>query len=174
MTGRDSKPPSDANDWDASGRPDDRPIGDALAQHHRGLEEAFKATVARAKIDADPSTARAAWDAFERELLAHMAIEEKDLFPWFGRVQPEEARALQAEHDVIRARLFELGLALDLRRLGTPAIDEFAARLRAHALREDLMLYPWTERHLSHDTWHTLNSGLCDAEALARIASSRN
>lgn len=174
MTGRDSKPPSDANDWDAAGRPDDRPIGDALAQHHRGLEEAFKATVARAKSQADPSTCRAAWDAFERELLAHMDIEEKDLFPLFGRVHPDEAQALHAEHDVIRARLFELGLALDLHRLGTPAIDEFAARLRAHALREDLMLYPWTERHLAHDTWHALSSGLSDAEALARIAASRN
>jgi hemerythrin-like domain-containing protein len=173
MTSRGSKPPSDGNDWDASGRPDDRPIRDALTQHHRGLEEAFKATVARAKSDTDPSTSRAAWDAFERELLAHMEIEEKDLFPLFGRVYPEEARALHAEHDVIRERLFEIGLALDLRRLGTPAIDEFAARLRAHALREDLMLYPWTERHLSHDTWHVLG-GLSDAEALARLAASRN
>jgi hemerythrin-like domain-containing protein len=174
MTGRDSKPPSDANDWDSSSRPDDRPIEDAFAQHHRGLEEAFKATVARARTDNDASVSRAAWDAFERELLAHMEIEEKDLFPLFGRLHLEEARALQAEHDVIRERLFELGLALDLRRLGTPAIEEFAARLRAHALREDLMLYPWAERHLSQDAWHALGSGFSDAEALARIASSRN
>lgn len=174
MTCRAPKPPSDANDRDASSRPEDRPIGDALALHHRGLEEAFRATVARAQKEADPSAARAAWEAFERELLAHMEIEEKDLFPLFGRVHPDEARALQAEHDVIRERLFELGLALDLRRLGAPATDELAARLRAHALREDLTLYPWTERHLSHDTWHTLGSSLSDAEALALIASSRN
>ena len=174
MTGRDSKPPSDANDWDASARSDDRPIGDALAQHHRGLEQAFRAVVARAKSEADPATSRAAWDAFERELLKHMEVEENDLFPLFGRVHPEEARALQAEHDVVRERLFELGLALDLRRLGTPAIDEFAARLRAHALREDLVLYPWAERHLSQDAWHTLGRSLSDAEALAQRISSRN
>ena len=174
MTEGRSKPPSEANDWDPSTRPDDRPIGEALAQHHRGIEAAFTATVMRAKAGYDPLALRRAWDGFERELLKHMEIEENDLFPQFERIHLEEARALRVEHDVVRERLFELGLALSLHQLRTPAIAEFAARLRTHALREDLVLYPWIERHLSPDSWYALGSSLSDDHALARIVSSRS
>jgi hemerythrin-like domain-containing protein len=174
MTERGLPPSFEGNDWDPSTRPDDRPMGDALAQHHRGIEAAFEAIATRAKNnDASPALRRA-WDTFERELLKHMEIEEQDLLPLFGRLQGEEARALRAEHDVIRERLFELGLALDLHQLRSPAIEEFAARLRTHALREDLVLYPWAERQLSQDSWHALGLGLSDGDALAKIAFSRS
>jgi hemerythrin-like domain-containing protein len=174
MTNHDRKPPCDESDGEPAGRSDDQPIGDALAQHHRGIEEAFAAIVSRAMNNEDHVSFRAAWDAFERELLRHMEIEEKDLFPPFERTHVEEARALRVEHDVIRERLFELGLALDLHQLRAPAVEEFAARLRTHALREDLVLYRWIERNLPQDAWHALGDDLADIEATAKMAASRN
>jgi hemerythrin-like domain-containing protein len=148
-------------------------MGDALAQHHLGLERMFETIVAGATHE-DPLLRRRAWDAFAAELLNHLELEEKDLFPRFERIHVEAAETLRAEHEAIREKLLELGVALDLHQLQPASIDDFVARLRAHALREDLLLYPWIERHLSHDSWHALGRDLSDGDALVRSASSGN
>ena len=157
-----------ATSADAGPRPDDQPIADALARHHQGLEQAFDAIVVRAD-GGDAATLRAAWDAFERELLRHMEIEDIELLPLFERAQPDEGHALREEHDEIRENLFELGLALDLRELRAAQVRAFADRLRAHARREDQTLYPWLEGHVPQQTWHELGRDLSRSEALAKL-----
>jgi hemerythrin-like domain-containing protein len=166
------KAPSDGGP-DASAKPDDQPIADALALHHRGLEQALDIIAVKSE-GRDPLGLRRAWDTFEKELLRHIEIEEADLLPLFERSHPDDARGLRGEHDTIREKLFELGLALDLHQLRADAVTEFAARLRVHARREDGGLYPWIERYLSREAWHTLGHHVAGRDAFATSVSTRN
>jgi len=143
------------NSKDAPASAEDQPMTDALAQHHRGLEGAFDAIVAKAE-EGDPLALRAAWTAFEAELVTHLDIEERDLLPLFERSDPGEGEALRAEHEAIRASLFELGLSLDLHQLQATVAIDFVAGLRAHARREGERFYPWIERNLAPEVWHSL------------------
>lgn len=134
----------------------------ALAEHHRGLQKAIENIIVRRDCGdgGAPAILRPAWEAFERELLRHLEIEERELLPLFAQSYPHEAAGLNKEHDEIRAILFELGLVLERHRLPLDALHQLAAHLRAHAAREDLALYPWLEVNLSADAWYTLGGGL--------------
>lgn len=91
---------------------------------------------------------RHSWNQFELGLLTHLHAEEVHLFRAFRYAQPEQAQALMTEHERLRGRLIELSIALDLHCLADHQIRLLGDELRAHAAREDAVLYPWAARHL--------------------------
>jgi polyisoprenoid-binding protein YceI len=118
-----------------------------LSNDHERLEFQFQSIVAEAARK-DPSVLRAAWRAFEGELLHHFEDEEVHILSAFAQQEPTEARAISAEHEQIRAALTGIGADIDLHRLPRERVAEFVASLRAHARHEDDLLYPWAAHQL--------------------------
>jgi hemerythrin-like domain-containing protein len=97
----------------------------------------------------DRDVAAEMFTRFEARLAAHLAAEDELLLPALERVDPEEAAALAADHRAIRARLTELGIGVDLHLTRASAVAELVEMLRAHARREDALLYRWADEVLS-------------------------
>lgn len=91
---------------------------------------------------------RAAWTMFESALSAHFEAEEELLLPAFRLANPVEAKAITDDHVRFRAKLDELGIAVDLHTIRADAASEMIEALKAHAQREDASMYPWVESHL--------------------------
>lgn len=119
----------------------------ALLAEHERLDALFADVLARLKHDDREETA-AAWNDFERGLLAHMALEESDILPGFSTDHPAEAAAILADHEHFRGRLAELGVAVDLHFIRADIAADFIDRLRAHAKREDALMYQWADAQL--------------------------
>jgi iron-sulfur cluster repair protein YtfE (RIC family) len=119
-----------------------------LTAEHRHVEELLEQMRSAVQVD-DPRALCEAWTGFERELTEHMRFEEEVLLPRFAEVEPFEARALRSEHDDLRRLIDELGVRTDLHALRAEVADQLFARLRAHARREDAILYPWAARYLA-------------------------
>jgi hemerythrin-like domain-containing protein len=152
---------------------EEAPLTEALVQHHRGLEKALESIAVKAQSK-DLPILRAAFIAFELELLGHLNVEEQELLPLYERSHGEDARALRAEHEAIRSRLVTLHLTVDLDPRTADAARSLAVLLAAHTLRESLGLYPWLERNLSHDMWHALGIELRRADSLPSSPAARN
>ncbi|HEY0706843.1 MAG TPA: hemerythrin domain-containing protein [Polyangia bacterium] len=124
-------------------------VDSSLLAHHKDLEGSFVRLMADVEGE-DVLEGRAAFLLFARELNEHFAAEEQHLIPGFRRVAPDEASRLCEDHREIRNRLASLAIAIDLRTLRTEAVANFLALLRAHAQREEELLYPWAQQSLSH------------------------
>jgi polyisoprenoid-binding protein YceI len=131
----------------ASSQGPDDAVRAVLSQDHERLERQFQSIVAEASSD-DPIELREAWRAFEGEVLRHFEDEEVHILPAFAHQRPIDAQILLAEHERIRASLIRLGVDLDLHCLPAERIADFVASLRAHARREDEVLYPWAAHRL--------------------------
>jgi hypothetical protein len=119
-----------------------------LAEHaHLGM--LFEATIG-AFQRGDAAAAASSFAAVEERLVAHLALEDELLIPPLRDVDPDSAEALAEDHRRIRARLAELGIAVELHAARAPAVEELAALVRAHAHREDALLYRWADQAL-HD-----------------------
>jgi hemerythrin-like domain-containing protein len=118
-----------------------------LVRDHERLERLF-VKLLDAFREGDPADLRAMWSRFETGLSAHLAAEERYLMPLFARVEPGEAAALLAEHGGFRRKLNDLGVGVDLHAVKLDVAQEFVEALRAHAHREDRLLYRWAEREL--------------------------
>jgi hypothetical protein len=117
-----------------------------LRDHHHLEDEYCRLLEA---IEVDAPTVRELWTELEHGLLAHMEAEERYMLPAFATVDRVEALALLREHGQIRELLLELGVAIDLHLLRFERSKEFIAALRAHASREDKLLYRWADKHLT-------------------------
>jgi hypothetical protein len=106
---------------------------------------------------------RSEWSLFEDELVRNLDLEEKEIPPRFRVRHPEEADAILAEHDQIRAALVELGVRLDLHLLDARAVQDFVGLLRAHARREEHSLYPVASRILHAPQWNAIRRALSEA-----------
>lgn len=127
--------------------PSTESIRDRLAGHHVRLNALFEDLLRRLALD-DRDETRAAWNEFERALAAHLDAEDALILPAFAAAQPEEAAGIRVEHDKIRAKLLELGVAVDLHYIRADVAADFVRLLREHAAREDSMMYRWAEAHL--------------------------
>ncbi len=116
--------------------------GALLSTEHARLERVY-ASLVDAYNGGDWKTVRSEWERFERTLRDHMAREEDRVFPAFMEIEPEEATALLAEHSELRRLLSGLGVSLELHAVHLHDVEELLARLRAHAAREKMILYPW-------------------------------
>jgi hypothetical protein len=118
-----------------------------LHRDHERLERRFSELLCAFEADARSDVARL-WNEFDRDLRAHLAIEEEQLLPKFVDFNAPEALALLREHQSIRDKLLRLGVGVDLHLTRHNQVEDFVAELRAHAKREDALLYRWSEEHV--------------------------
>jgi hemerythrin-like domain-containing protein len=118
-----------------------------LIRDHERLVKLFEELRAAFDADAREDAARL-WADLDRGLSTHMDFEERHLLPAFRAVDSSEVESLLREHDLIRRRLTELGIGVDLHAVRAEIVADFIALLRAHAQREDDLLYRWAEREL--------------------------
>jgi hemerythrin-like domain-containing protein len=116
-----------------------------LADDHRHLERLFQDVVAACRRG-DRVEMRTEWTRFEGELSSHLDLEEHEILPAFARAHLAEAQGIRDEHAAIRAALVELGIDLDLHCLRAEGVEAFIELLRAHARREEGVMYPWASR----------------------------
>ena len=118
-----------------------------MLRSHLELEDRYARLLdAMAK---DTPELRDRFTELEHGLLAHMEAEERYVLPSFARVEHAEALDLIREHGAIRERLLELGVALDLHLVRFQRAHEFIELLRAHAAREQKMMYRWVDTQLA-------------------------
>jgi hemerythrin-like domain-containing protein len=118
-----------------------------LIRDHARLDQLFAELRAAFDADARQDAARL-WADLDRGLTAHMEFEERHVLPAFRAIDSLEVEGLLREHDLIRHRLTELGIGVDLHAVRAELVADFVALLRAHAHREDELLYRWAEREL--------------------------
>jgi CheY-like chemotaxis protein len=117
-----------------------------LGGHHRRLNTLLD-DLWRAFECGEQVASSQLWSAFERELAAHFALEEKQIFPALTRIIPSEVTSLQYEHDELRRHSAQLGVGVELDLVRSELVAQLIAQLRAHALREEALLYRCV------DTW---------------------
>jgi hemerythrin-like domain-containing protein len=124
-----------------------RSLRSLLLREHAELDALFEHLLDALRADATEDTAKL-WSAFDRELNAHLALEEESILPAFGRAHPIDAAEIRDEHAQIRAALLELGVGVDLHCARADMVSRFIALLRRHAAREDELMYRWSEEYL--------------------------
>jgi hemerythrin superfamily protein len=122
-------------------------VRDHLLADHERLEKLFQEVVSACEGD-DRDEVAAMWTRFDRELLAHMEVEERFLIPWLLRANQRAAQSIMQEHRLIRSRLVELGACVDLHTIRLTTARAFIDELRAHAKHEDRVLYSWADEHV--------------------------
>jgi hypothetical protein len=132
-----------------SGMPDTTQVperlGAWLASDHDQIERLLVRLI-EAFDTGDRDVAAAAFRDAERRVLDHFAIEDKVVLPELAPHYPEEAQAIAEEHRAMRAVLDEIGINVDLHAARASAIRALVDRLRAHARREEALLYRWIDR----------------------------
>jgi hemerythrin-like domain-containing protein len=142
---------------------------DLLARHHEELERRIAVLLTKAD-GGDSHDLWEEWCRFEHELLRHLDLEEREVFPRFRREHAEATAALLEEHSGLRRDLLALGIRADLHSLRADAVRAFVDQLHAHAVREEQLLYPWAKDNLHDDTWETITESL---RAAGRFVSRR-
>ncbi len=120
-----------------------------LADHHR-LEKLFTRVMDAFDANAREDTQQL-WTELEQGLERHFAAEERFMFPAFEKLDATETTALRADHELIRRQLAELGVGVDLKLVRAEVARGFLALLRAHAAREDAVLYRWADEALAKE-----------------------
>jgi hypothetical protein len=118
-----------------------------MRDHHAEIESACLELMGAAFVDDPPSLVRR-WQAFEHELLDHMAAEEELLLPSYQSADPEQAQELRADHILLRDLLEKAALDVELHTIRIPRLKDLVALLRAHAHREERSLYAWMQHRL--------------------------
>lgn len=116
-----------------------------LREEHAALDARFDDLCARARAG-EWSDVDEVWDDFADDLEAHLAYEEHDLFPLLGEQAPALAQRLVSQHEMIRRRLTELGVEIQLHTVRARTLEQLVDMLREHAQLESEQLYPWLER----------------------------
>jgi len=117
-----------------------------MVRSHQHLDELYAQLLSA--MESDAPDVQALWTRFDHELLAHMEAEERYVLPRFAHVDENEAMALLREHGMIRGQLLEIGVAVDLHAARYTRALELVEQLRAHAGREDHLLYRWADQNL--------------------------
>ena len=88
------------------------------------------------------------WNALEAALLDHMDAEEEVILPAYAQHAPEDARQIRADHERLRALLAPIGIEVELHEIRIARLRALVGVLEAHALDEDIGMYPWAEHNL--------------------------
>lgn len=124
-------------------------IRERLSADHVRLDALFEDVMRRLSLN-DRDETRAAWNEFERGLSEHLEAEDTLILPAFAVEHPDEAKTVRDEHEAIRAKLLDLGVAVDLHIIRAEVAADFIRALREHANREDAMMYRWAQHHLEN------------------------
>jgi hypothetical protein len=131
-----------------------RSVGDILGVHHRELElGCLEMLTGLADVGRQLSLR---WERIEYAILEHMAAEERMLFSVYQHTDPGTARALLDEHELLRERALEIGLAIHLRTIRSEHLQQFVDKLRGHARHEEVSMYRWAQRNLDQNQRRTL------------------
>jgi hypothetical protein len=103
--------------------------------------EALVEQILSASEAGDAESLATSWSALEEGLLAHFDAEETYLLPALLRTSERNARVIIGEHQHLRARLAELGLAIERHAVRRAMVRSFIYELRAHARSEERLLY---------------------------------
>ena len=115
-------------------------IREYMSADHARLIASFHALTDAVESADAPSITRVR-NAFERDLETHMESEDRHLFPLLEDTDATEVRRLWSEHRAIRKLVAELGVRADRHSLRTETTDDLVEKLRAHADRENELLY---------------------------------
>jgi nucleotide-binding universal stress UspA family protein len=132
--------------------------GDALRRDHARLDVVYHELLEAYGRD-DWTYVRSRFDTFDAALRRHMEDEESDVLPAFSIAHPSEADDLRAEHVDLRRELDAFGVRVDLHAATLPEASRLIERMRAHAAREERLLYSWMNAELPRGAVH----GLCPA-----------
>lgn len=130
-----------------------RRVTEALEWDHDRLDELLQEAL-RALRAGDDEAARGAYATFRRGLCRHIRFEEELLFPVFemrtGLPHGGPTSVMRAEHQEIQALLGEIARALEE---APGAVEKLYRALHAaladHNRKEELILYPGTDRLLT-------------------------
>ncbi len=147
----------------------------ALGSEHQRLHALF-----REVVDAFESGSREGasvrFAELERDLEAHLRMEEDEIFPRLARVDPREAQALRDEHDRIREVVTTLGVGVDLHATRASAVIDLVRMLDQHAKREDALAYRWADANLDEPARASLlaraRDRLATLEARVKLAGA--
>ena len=117
-------------------------VGCLLVREHAHLDRQFRSLLEAFEAGAG-SDAAILWNQFDTDLQAHLLFEEEHLLPKFVDFNALEALALLREHQVIRDNLLALGVGVNLYLTRQDQVQHFLCGLRAHARREEKLLYAW-------------------------------
>lgn len=133
-------------------QPGARPIDlrEQLLFEHRALERLFDTMMEAFNANAREDI-RTLWSELDRRLEEHIQLEERVFFPRFSVVDRVETAALQAEHRTIQRLCAELGAGVDLKLVRVEVARNFVDLLKAHAHREERVLYRWVTDALQGD-----------------------
>ena len=131
----------------------------AMLADHASIERRISRLVTAARMD-DWDRLHAAWSEVERDLNAHLTVEEELMLPRFERHDAAHAAEIRAQHTRIRAQLQALGVDLDLHALRADAVEAFVAELKEHAACEERALYSWAQGSLGEPEKTSLLSRL--------------
>ena len=123
-------------------------VREAFPADHRRIERLLEQLLTAFEANDREVIARL-WTGVEAGVLAHFEAEETHMIPDLLRRSPRDARGILAEHQHLRSRLAELGVALDLHLVRLETARNFVAELRAHAKNEDRVLYRSADEGLS-------------------------
>lgn len=118
-------------------------VGNNLIADHQHLDALFERLLDDIH-GGDASVCQATWTTFEKALLAHLEFEEVLLLPMFEATNPEETETLRRQHAKLRYLLAEMGVRLELHAVKEENVRSLVEFLRAHALREEVLLYRWS------------------------------
>lgn len=121
-----------------------------LLHEHRALEQLFDRLMNAFQANAREDI-QAIWTELDRNLEQHFELEERVFFPRFAKVDLLETASLLEEHEGMRKLCAELGVGVDLKLVRTSVANGFIALLKAHAKREELVLYRWVNETLQDD-----------------------
>jgi hemerythrin superfamily protein len=131
------------------------PVDDVLGAHHREIEAGCLEVMTGGPAG-DPEQLALRWAKVEREILEHMTAEERMVFPAYQHAAAETARALRAEHAVLREHALAIAIAIKLHTVRSEQLQQFAHALREHARHEEESLYRWAQGNLDASHRHTL------------------
>jgi hypothetical protein len=95
----------------------------------------------------------AIWEFLSERIEEHMDLEERLLFPAYGRSSPEAAQdvaALIDEHRELRRQIRNINLELQRRFINLELLEGLSICLRAHAGHERRAFYPWLSQQPPH------------------------
>jgi hypothetical protein len=132
-------------------------LRDLLRRDHARLERVFAELIGAFQANADAEVTRL-WTKLNAAVEQHFTQEERHILPAFAKVEPVQAEFLAREHAVLRAQLLRLGVGVDLHITRLEAAEDFVISLRAHAEREDTLLYDWADQHLDESAYSALTA----------------
>ena len=126
-------------------------IHQVLEDDHADLQRLLCDLLEAADADVDWRSLVELWGQIERRLLAHFDAEEALVFTRLAQRDWPMVNALLEEHRVLRARLEELGVAVELHMVQSPQLHELVRDINRHAAAETETVYRWADEQVERD-----------------------